>query len=154
LIIRWPGHVPAGSTSEQLTSLTDVTATCAAIVDTELPEQAAEDSFNMLPVWLGQQGDQAVRPILLQQTISLALSIREGRWKYLDHRGSGGNDYQRNTALQAYQIDDSAPDAPGQLYDLLTDPGETQNLYYRKPEITARLQRKLAETKASGRSRP
>jgi len=154
LIIRWPGHVPAGSTSEQLTSLTDVMATCAAIVDTELPEQAAEDSFNMLPVWLGQQGDQAVRPILLQQTISLALSIREGRWKYLDHRGSGGNDYQRNTALQAYQIDDSAPDAPGQLYDLLTDPGETQNLYYRKPEITARLQRKLAETKASGRSRP
>ncbi len=31
-IVRWPGKVKAGATSDQLTSLTDVMATCAAIV--------------------------------------------------------------------------------------------------------------------------
>ena len=54
----------------------------------------------MLPVLLGEQGDKPVRPYLLQQTISLALSIRQGHWKLLDHQGSGGNDYERNVALR------------------------------------------------------
>ena len=66
--------------------------------------------------------------------MSLALSIREGRWKYLDHKGSGGNRYGEGTRLAPYTLPDADPEAPGQLYDLATDPGETQNLYSKKPE--------------------
>jgi arylsulfatase A-like enzyme len=72
-----------GSTTGQMTSLTDIMATCAAIIGAELPNEAAEDSYNMLSVLLGRQLNEPVRQYLIQQTISLALSIRRGRWKYL-----------------------------------------------------------------------
>ena len=65
-LVRWPGKVQPGTTSAQLTSLTDVMATIAAIIGAKLPENAAEDSFNLLPAWRGE--DQApIRPYLLQQ---------------------------------------------------------------------------------------
>ena len=151
-IVRWPGKVRAGSTSDQLTSLTDVMATCAAIVGATLPNNAAEDSYNMLPVFLGTQGDQPVRRYLLQQTMSLAMSIRDGQWKYLDHRGSGGNNYNR--AMKPYALEETDPEAPGQLYDLEVDPGETTNLYRKHPEIVKQLKGQLEEFKRSGRSAP
>jgi len=43
--------VKAGTTSAQRTSLTDVMATVAAIIGAKLLDNAAEDSFNMLPAW-------------------------------------------------------------------------------------------------------
>ncbi|MHC4201436.1 MAG: sulfatase family protein [Planctomycetota bacterium] len=155
-IVRWPGKVEAGTTSDQLTSLTDVMATCAEIVGAKLPNDAAEDSLSMLPVLLGTQGDRQVRRHLLQQTISFAMSIREGKWKFLDHKGSGGNNYNRGGAwgMKQYALPDTDPDAPGQLYNLQTDPGETTNLYSKHPEIVRRLKAQLDAYRKSGRSAP
>jgi arylsulfatase A-like enzyme len=155
-IVRWPGKIEANTTSTQLTSLTDVMATCAEIVGATLPQQAAEDSYNMLPVLLGTQGNEPIRQYVLQQTISLAMSIRDGNWKYLDHRGSGGNNYDRpgEWGMSPYKLMDTDPDAPGQLYDLETDPGETTNLYSKHPEKVAQLKAKLEDLMDSGRSAP
>jgi arylsulfatase A-like enzyme len=155
-IVRWPGKIEAGSTSDQLLSLTDVMATLARITDARLPDDAAEDSYNMLPVLLGTQGDKPVRRYLLQQTMSLALSIRDGQWKYLDHKGSGGNNYQRDGAwgMKPYALKNTDPDASGQLYDLATDPGETHNLYSKHPEIVESMKAQLEGFKKSGRSAP
>jgi len=155
-IVRWPGKIKAGTTSDQLTSLTDVMATCAEIVGAKLPNDAAEDSYNMLPVLLGTQGGKPVRRHLLQQTISFAMSIRDGKWKYLDHKGSGGNNYSRGGAwgMKQYALKDTDPDAPGQLYNLETDPGETTNLYSKHPEIARRLKEQLDAYRKSGRSAP
>jgi len=153
-IVRWPGKVEPGSSTDQMVSLTDVLATCAAIVGAELPNDAAEDSYNILPVLRGTQGDKPVRQYLLQQTISLSLSIRRGPWKLLAHKGSGGNDYGRSPVLKPYAIPDTDPDAPGQLYNLDTDPGERFNLYSKHPEIVNELMTHLEQYKASGRSAP
>ena len=152
-IARWPGKIEPGSTSAQTLSLTDVMATCAAIVGADLPSGAAEDSYDMLPVLLGDQGDTPVRRYTLQQTISLALSIRRGPWKYLDHRGSGGNNYSRGQ-LREFALPEMAPEASGQLYNLDDDPGETNNLFFKHPEIVKELKAKLEEFKESGRSAP
>ena len=91
-IVRWPGKVKPGATSDQLTSLTDVMATCAAIVDAQLPKDAAEDSFNMLPAYLGKDAEP-IRPYLLQQAFGGAryLAIRKGNWKYLDPPNRSGH---------------------------------------------------------------
>jgi len=155
-IARWPGRIKPGSKSGQMTSLTDVMATCAAIVGADLPNEAAEDSYNILPVLLGTQGDKPVRQYLLQQTISLAMSIRHGKWKYLDHKGSGGNRYNRGGrwGMKQYALKELAPNAPGQLYNLETDPGETTNLYFKHPEIVKELKARLEGFKSSGRSAP
>lgn len=154
-LVRWPNRVQAGTTCSQPTSLTDVLATLAAILGAKLPDNAAEDSFNMLPAWLGEAA-APIRPYLLQQAFGgqRTLSIRRGDWKYLDHTGSGGNRYENDPRLQPFQLSDIAANAPGQLYDLATDPGETRNLAFERPEIVIELKTLLEQSKTSGRSRP
>ena len=153
MIARWPGRIPPGSKTDQTFCLTDIMATVAAIAGFELPNNAAEDSFNFLPALTGEQGNSSVREYTLHQTIQLALAIRRGPWKYLDHQGSGGNDYTRE-ALQAYVLPEKAPGAPAQLYNLESDPGETTNLYFEHPEIVKELKSQLDEFVSSGRSAP
>lgn len=155
-IARWPKKIKDGSTSAQTICLTDVMATCAALTGATIPPNAAEDSYNILPVLLGQAGDKPVREYTLHQTMSLALAIRHGNWKYLDHKGSGGNNYGREGewGMKQFALPERAPDAPGQLYDLAKDPGETTNLYNEYPEIVKALKGKLEEYKTSGRSAP
>jgi arylsulfatase A len=152
LIVRWPGHVQGGSTSDQLACLTDVMATLAAITGAELPRDAAEDSFNLLPV-LEDKAAGPIRPYLLTQAFGgqRTLSIRRGMWKYIDHRGSGGNNYAA-AELKRFALPEAEPEAPGQLYDLASDPGETANLFFKKPEIAAELKALLDKSKSEGRS--
>lgn len=155
-IARWPGKIKPGSTSAQTLCLTDLMATCAAITGAEIPEKAGEDSVNMLPALLSEDQGKPIRKYTLHQTISLALAIRRGPWKYLDHKGSGGNNYTRagRWGMKQYIVPEKAPQAPGQLYNLNSDPGETENMYYKNPEIVKELKEKLEQFKKSGRSAP
>jgi len=152
-IARWPGKIQAGSASDQTINLTDVMATCAAVAGATLTSDSAEDSYDIFPVLLGKQGSTPVREYTLHQTIKLALAIRKGRWKYLDHKGSGGNGYD-GKRLGRYRIADSAPQAPGQLYDLKADPGEVTNLSAKHPEVVQELKAQLEKYKHEGRSAP
>jgi arylsulfatase A-like enzyme len=153
-LVRWPGQIPANSVSMQLTSLTDITATVAAISKIEIPKDAAEDSFDLFPAWLDPTHPQ-IRPYLLTQAFGgiRTLSIRKGDWKYIDHSGSGGNRYEADASLKAFEIPDDHPDAKGQLYDLASDPGERNNLFETFPERVAELKGLLEKSKVSGRSR-
>lgn len=151
-VVRWPGKVKPGSTSAQTVSLTDVMATCAAVCGAALPADAAPDSCNLLPVLLNEGGDRPAREYTVQQAWAV-LSIRWGPWKYLDHRGSGGNNYD-NAELKPYALPDTAPDAPGQLYNLADDPGETKNLYFERPDMVRKLKALLETSKAQGWSVP
>lgn len=154
-IVRWPGKVKAGSTSDQLLSLCDLMATMAAVVDVPLPNDAAEDSFNMLPAMLGT-ATTTLRPLFIAQAFAGGrdLSIRKGNWKYLNHTGSGGNNYQNSPGLRPFILADTSPKAPGQLYDLKNDPGETKNLYDEHPDMVKELKQLLDDAKKSGRTRP
>ena len=138
----------------QLTNTTDIFATLAAIVGYELSNDAAVDSFDMLPAMLGTQPDsQSIRPHMLTQSFRGEFQLRVGDWKYLDHKGSGGNNYEKGK-LKSYALADTEPDAPGQLYDLKSDPGETTNLYFKEAERREQMQKLLEELKSSGRSAP
>jgi arylsulfatase A len=88
------------------------------------------------------------------QTISLDLAIRKGKWKYLDHKGSGGNNYNGGKLKKLYALTETAPTAQGQLYDMENDPGEKANLYFQHPEIVKELKQLLEESKKSDRSAP
>ena len=156
-LVRWPARVKPGTTSAQLTSLTDVMATLAAITGAQLPDNAAEDSFNLLPALLGD--DRApIRTYLLTQAFGGArnLSIRRGAWKYLDHlRLRRPNRYENNGPISnVSSYPDTAPVAPGQLYNLDTDPGETKNLYsYERPELVKELKALLEKSYANAAHR-
>ncbi len=154
-IVRWPDKVAQGSTSDQIVSLCDVFMTTAEILGVKVPNNAAEDSFSLLSVLMGKDREP-IRPYLLQQAYSGArdLAIRRGQWKYLAHKGSGGNNYESNPELRPYPLPDTAPTAAGQLFDLECDPGETTNLALKHPEIVVELEALLKQSLASGRSRP
>lgn len=156
-IVKWPAKVKASSTSDQPLSLTDLFATCAAVVGKVLPNDAGEDSFNMLPAFTGE-AKETIRPYLLQQTHwAQKLSIHQGDWKYMDYKGSGGNNYDRERSdwsMKPYKIADTDLDALGQLYNLKNDPGETTNLYSKHPEIVSKLKAMLDITVEAGRSAP
>ena len=145
-IAKWPGHVPAGSKCNSTICLTDLMATYAAVTQAQLPNDAAEDSFNLLPTLLDPNVGPP-REFTIHQTISLDLAIRRGKWKYLDHLGSGGNQRKKKhrTDLDG---------ATGQLYNLAEDPRETKNLFFENSEIVQSLKSKLDEFVASGRSVP
>jgi len=49
-------------------------------------------------------------------------------------------------------LPEKAPDAPGQLYNLEDDPGETTNLYNEYPELVKELKALLDQSVESGRS--
>ena len=154
-IARWPRKIAPHTRTRQTVCLCDIMATCAAIVGADLPHDAAEDSYNILPVLVGQQADdKPIRTHTLHQTIRLCLSIRKGPWKYLDHQGSGGNDYEKDEELRPYALPEKEPGAPGQLYNLDKDPGETTNLYFEHPKIVEELRAQLHAYRDSGRSRP
>jgi arylsulfatase A len=153
-IVRWPGRIPAGLVSDQMTNTTDIFATLASVVGYTLPDEAATDSFDMLPVLIGRQDEsKSIRPHLLTQSFRGEFQLRQGHWKYLDHTGSGGNNYDSET-MKHYALPNTAPGATGQLYNLKTDPGETTNLFFKEEGKRNEMQQLLEQLKSSGRSAP
>jgi len=107
----------------------------------------------MLPAFLGTQDKNvSIRPHMLTQSFRGEFQIRQGNWKYLDHKGSGGNTY--NNALKKYALPETAPEANGQLYNLEKDPGETTNLFFIEEAKRKELKTLLENLKKSGRSAP
>ena len=153
-IVRWPGVIPEGQVSAQMTNTTDIFATLASVIGYDLADEDARDSFDMLPAMLGKQDPKkSIRPHLLTQSFRGEFQIRKGNWKYLDHKGSGGNGYEKGI-LKKYALEEKEPDAPGQLYNLETDPGETTNLFFKNEMKRKEMQALLKKLKDSGRSAP
>lgn len=78
-LLRWPGHIQAGTTSDALVGQIDMAASLAHLVGAQVPSGACGDSRNSLPAWLGK--DSNGRPHLIHEARQLAL--REGKWKYI-----------------------------------------------------------------------
>lgn len=154
-IVKWPKVIKGGSVSDELVSLTDVFATCAAITGSIYPKNSGEDSFDLNAVFRGMQKG-ALRPYLLQQTFAKKLSIRQGDWKLIAHKGSGGNNYDKvnEWSMGQYALPERDPEAPMQLFNLKDDPGETINLYSQNPEIVNKLNALLEESIRTGRTGP
>lgn len=145
-IVKWPKRIAAGSVSNEMLSLTDFMATIAAITGQQLPDNSAEDSFNMLPA-LEQRNKAPIRESIIQESGKGTRTIREGSWKLELGLGSGGF----SEPIEVTPL----PDGPkGQLYDLDADPGERTNLWSARPDIVDRLMTKLKQAEAAGRTRP
>ena len=137
-LIRWPGHVAAGSTTHQLVSFTDVLPTLASVVEQPLPEAAAPDGRSFHSVLVGEPAETRS----LRQTLALAsgngkMTFRDGPWKLIQGLGSGG--FSKPANIPARQ---GGP--AGQLYHLGRDPGELVNLYAFEPQKVAEMEAMLA----------
>lgn len=147
-IVRWPGVVAPESVTDQTVSFTDLLVTFADITGTELPEDAGEDSFSLLPVLTGDQPeDESIRPPVVSVSARGVRAIQDGQWKLIEALGSGG--FTRPAHIEA-----GPGDPEGQLYNLVEDPAETNNLWQEHPDVAERLQKRLQAIDQNGRSRP
>lgn len=156
-IARWPGKIRAGSLSNQTICFTDMLATFAAVVDAQLPRDAGPDSFNILPVLLGEQPEaKPIRGPLVIPARGGVMSIRSGHWKLITGLGSGG--FSKPDGSGGFSKPNYIKPKPGgprgQLYHLGNDLAETRNLYLEKPDIVKSLQAKLEQIRNLPRTRP
>lgn len=145
-LARWPGRIPAAEVSDQLACHVDVAATLAAVLEVDLPRDAAEDSFNLLPALLGKQDYDGARTTLVSHSGSGKFAIRDGDWKLIPQLGSGG--------FSAPRTAEPTEGGPlGQLYNLSDDLAEEDNQWLTRPDVVERLQKLLDEQRDAGRTR-
>ncbi|ELP32734.1 sulfatase family protein [Rhodopirellula baltica] len=159
LIVRWPGKVEPGTTSDQLIGNVDLLATFAAVTGQELSKTQLADSVNMLPALVSQPAKPLRDHLVLAPHKGTHLSMRKGKWMYIPSRGSGGFGGRKpgdhtfagppaisfvgsaNSDIVNGKIKTDAP--PAQLYDLEADVRETRNLYNDFPEVVKELDKLL-----------
>ena len=129
-LARWPGKIKAGTTNDQIISITDIFATCADLLDQKLPSNAGEDSVSFLDCLYGRQ-QGAFREASVQQNGKKALAIRKGKWKLIVHG-----------------------DAQRELFDLESDISESRDVLAEQPKIASDLAVLLQGYLDNGRSTP
>jgi len=87
-IVRYPAVVRPGGVCDALVHQADLMATLADVLNATLPVNAAEDSVSLLPLLRG--GTDPVRRHAVSCSIRGLPSFRDGRWKLIFGKGSGG----------------------------------------------------------------
>lgn len=125
LLVRWPGHVPAGRVTDTPFLNTDWLPTLLDLCGVRAPQRL--DGRSAAQNLLG--GSRPVRPMVFwhfphytNQGGRPAGAVRDGRWKFIEF----------------YDTHDV------ELYDLAADPGETRDRSGEEPTRIRRYQRALA----------
>ena len=145
-IVRWPAKVKPASTCDQTICTTDLMAAVAQIIGVSVPDSAGEDSASFLGLLDGST-DGPVREATVHHSIEGSFAIRQGDWKLILCRGSGGWSLREPAAKKQ-----NLP--PVQLYNLRDDPGETKNVAAEQKPVVERLQALLAKYQSEERSVP
>ncbi len=148
-IVRWPGKVDPGTTTNQTICFTDLLASFADVLDVDLMPDQGPDSFSFLQVLTGEQpASEPIRgPIVMTPGSGDGMQmVRAGNWKLIKGQGSGGFSKPKKRSP-------NAGEPVGQLYNLATDPSESKNLYAQRPEIVSRLLATMERIVASDSSK-
>ena len=123
-IVRWPGHVPAKRVDEKsILSGADWLPTLCAITGVKI-NAADYDGEDTSAAWLGKGEHVRTKPIFWKTSSTGSSScIREAQWKLVHPTRKNGGDLE--------------------LYDIVKDPGEKQNLVSQHPDIVKKLSTKV-----------
>ncbi len=122
MIVRWPGHTPAATTSDRVTAFWDVIPTIAELLDLETPGDIDGTSF----LATIQGSDPASPP-------------SEMYWEYHARRWGGAQAARIGNWKGVRLGGHEDPGAPVQLYDLSTDLGEQHDVAAQHPDIVAEI---------------
>ncbi|HVJ45969.1 MAG TPA: arylsulfatase [Luteolibacter sp.] len=121
-IASWPGKIPAASESTALLSLSDVLPTLVAATNGKMPEGAAPDGLDLWPVLLGNAVGKPIRSEIMLRASVPDGALRQGDWKFIK-RGKG----------------------KPELYNLVTDPAEKNDLATAEPARLAAMGARFEE---------
>lgn len=133
LIVKWPARVkPAEETNPTLLSQIDFLASLASLIGGDVPQDHAGDSTDMLAQLLGESTEN--RPWVSELNHTRVLSVRTNEWKYLPASNKTPKVNWGPDIENGNQPED-------QLYNMLTDPGETTNVAASYPDVLDYLKR-------------
>ena len=148
-LVKWPSVVPPDSVCGALVSQIDLMATLADVVGTKLPDNAAEDSHNLLPLFQG--GTTPVRETHVHNTTA-TYAIRHGDWVLVDAKDGYISKVDPNWEIRhGYPAKDSHT---AELYNLKEDIGQKNNLAAAHPEKLEELRSLLNKVRQQGHSAP
>jgi arylsulfatase A-like enzyme len=110
-IFKWPGRIPAGSTSSQVGIVMDLAATILAATNSPVPPEARLEGINLLPL-LRQGASPTERTLFFRvtQQARRQRAVRQGDWKLLLDGGASmlfnlANDVGERTDLASQRSD-------------------------------------------------
>ena len=126
MIVRYPNHVKAGTTTNHISAFWDIMPTLADITHSAIPTNEVTDGISFLPTLL-DKGKQREHEYLYWEFHEGGgrLALREGDWK-MDVLNAISKDKEKI-----------------ELYNLADDLGETNNLANANPEKTKQMYDKL-----------
>lgn len=140
-IMRWPDHIPAGTTCDDMLMTIDLFPTLAKLVGAELPPHKI-DGLDVWPLIAGEPGAKNPHEAYFhyyEVNQLQAVTSGDGHWKLLlphTYRTLGGRSGGRDGIPAKYE--QRKVEQP-ELYDLQTDIGETANVAEKHPDIVQRL---------------
>lgn len=140
-IVSWPGRIKYG-TSDILISQVDFMASFAKMLNLDLKENDAVDSFEMLDQLLGKS--EIDRDHFVHQG-NAAMALIKDEWKYIVPSDRPKMNMNTNTEM--------GTDPDPQLYNLTYDLGETKNMAKENPEKLNELESLFIKINNEGRTR-
>ena len=141
-VMRWPGKLEAGSTSDAMLVTIDLFPTIARLVGAELPKHPI-DGLDVWPLLSGEPGATNPHDAYLfyyAQNELQAITTGDGHWKLqLPHTYTslGGHPGGHGGLPARYE---NRTITSSELYDLAADRSETTNVAAQHPEIVERLE--------------
>ncbi len=150
-VAAWPAVIPAGTQCDQLVGLGDLMATCADILDVELPDNAGEDSVSMLPLLKGET-ERPTRDHIVLESANGIFAIRSGDWVFID--APSGNDNREEPEWFRNERGVRPHGCRGELFNLRHDPGECVNRCDDRPDVVEELKARLEAEKHNAATQP
>ncbi|WP_372799270.1 sulfatase-like hydrolase/transferase, partial [Pontiella sp.] len=134
-IVRWPGKVPAGKTSDAIVTTMDLLPTFAGLAGQSLPKDLAIDGRDITPLITGAT-DQSPHEYYYYYCYTDLQAVRDARWKLVLPRPAkpGWMGWWARMIDEVKTIE---------LYDLASDEGETVNVAAQHPEVVDRLMKAI-----------
>jgi len=154
LIVRWPGHIPAGSICDQMASMMDFFPTLANISGAKIPADRIIDGHDIFSLMSNKNAKSPYDFLFYYGRDGELAAIRKGKWKlhFLEPSEKWASKQPIIEALL-----NTKPTTPlPWLYNLSSDIGETHNVTDSNQKIVRQLT-KLAfsfNTKLSAEIRP
>ena len=133
LWLHWPARFKAGYTRSEVSAHIDLMPTILEACGVDPPKSVRLDGRSLLPLLDGGDVDWPERTIAIQShrgDVPVRYNhfmIRDSRWKLLHPSGFGRERFEGEPKFE--------------LYDVVDDPGETNNLIDEQPKVFARLKK-------------
>ena len=117
MIVRWPGRVPAGEVSDQLSASIDLFPSLATVCGANVPDDRVIDGIDLAELFFGDSANSDRNHLVYYRGNDLE-AVRDQRWKLFVAR-------ERAECCE--------------LYDLVNDPSENVDVASSNPNVVERL---------------